>query len=56
MCQNRLPLLLEVMCLVLNEDEKVLLIKRADNGFWALPGGTQDLGETSQQCAEREMH
>jgi len=39
---------------VLNENSEVLLIQRADNGFWALPGGCHDLGETPQECAERE--
>lgn len=31
---------------VLNESGQVLLIQRSDNGFWALPGGCHDLGET----------
>lgn len=39
---------------VLNEKNEVLLIQRADNGRWALPGGCHDLGETAQLCAERE--
>lgn len=39
---------------VLNEKNEVLLIKRSDNGYWALPGGCQDLGETPKMCAERE--
>lgn len=39
---------------VLNEKNQVLLIKRADNGFWALPGGCHDLGETPMECAVRE--
>lgn len=39
---------------VLNDKSEVLLIKRADNGLWALPGGCHDLGETPQECAERE--
>lgn len=39
---------------VLNEKNEVLLIKRSDNGYWALPGGCHDLGETAQMCAERE--
>lgn len=34
--------------------ERVLLIRRSDNGFWALPGGCQDLGETPAECACRE--
>lgn len=33
---------------------RVLLIRRSDNGFWALPGGCQNLGETPQECAIRE--
>lgn len=33
---------------------RVLLIRRADNGFWALPGGFHDLNETPTQCAVRE--
>ena len=40
---------------VTNEQGKVLLIRRADNGFWGTPGGCQDLGETPKQCAEREF-
>jgi ADP-ribose pyrophosphatase YjhB (NUDIX family) len=39
---------------VVNERAEVLLIKRADNGYWALPGGCQDLGETPKECAVRE--
>jgi 8-oxo-dGTP pyrophosphatase MutT (NUDIX family) len=31
-----------------------LLIRRSDNGLWALPGGTQDFGEPITQTAERE--
>ncbi len=33
---------------------RVLLIRRADNGFWALPGGFHDLDETPATCAARE--
>lgn len=39
---------------VLNEKSEVLLIQRADNGFWALPGGCHDLGETPKECAISE--
>lgn len=39
---------------VLNEKFEVLLIQRADNGLWAMPGGCHDLGETPKECAERE--
>jgi 8-oxo-dGTP pyrophosphatase MutT (NUDIX family) len=33
---------------------RILLIKRADNGFWAMPGGAMELGESIGQCAIRE--
>lgn len=39
---------------VVNSRDEVCLIKRADNGLWALPGGCQDLGETPAHCAVRE--
>ena len=34
---------------------RVLLQKRADNGFWGLPGGGIDMGETVEQGAIREV-
>jgi ADP-ribose pyrophosphatase YjhB (NUDIX family) len=37
-----------------NEQGQVLLIKRSDNGDWALPGGAHDLGETIEDTAIRE--
>ena len=39
---------------VTDETGRVLLIRREDNGLWALPGGCQDLGETPAECARRE--
>jgi ADP-ribose pyrophosphatase YjhB (NUDIX family) len=33
---------------------RVLLIRRSDNGMWALPGGFHDLQETPATCAARE--
>jgi ADP-ribose pyrophosphatase YjhB (NUDIX family) len=39
---------------ITNEKNEVLLIQRADNKLWALPGGCHDLGETPAQCAIRE--
>lgn len=34
---------------------KLLLIRRADNGLWALPGGLVEVGETLAEAAEREL-
>jgi 8-oxo-dGTP diphosphatase len=36
-------------------DGKWLLIRRADVGLWALPGGTLDWGETLRSCIVREL-
>ena len=34
---------------------RMLLIKREDDGLWAMPGGVTDVGETWAQSAEREL-
>lgn len=36
-------------------DGRVLLIRRADTGGWALPGGTLEWGETLVETAIREL-
>ncbi len=40
---------------VIDPEGKVLLIRRADNGLWAMPGGACDTGETPAQSAAREV-
>ena len=40
--------------LVTNDQGHVLLIRRSDNGNWALPGGGMDLGESIVECGVRE--
>ena len=40
---------------VFNERREILLQKRSDNGFWALPGGAVDIGESVEQGAIREV-
>ncbi|XNL79718.1 NUDIX domain-containing protein [Actinomadura madurae] len=39
---------------VTNHASELLLIRRTDNGNWALPGGAIDLGESVTQAAVRE--
>ena len=34
---------------------RVLLLRQAHNGLWALPGGSMELGETFEQAARREL-
>jgi ADP-ribose pyrophosphatase YjhB (NUDIX family) len=40
---------------VRDADGRVLLIRRSDNGRWAFPSGTMELGETVRDCAIREL-
>ncbi|MFE3559938.1 NUDIX domain-containing protein [Streptomyces sp. NPDC059193] len=39
---------------VVDDDGRVLLQRRTDNGMWALPGGKMELGESIGDCAVRE--
>jgi 8-oxo-dGTP pyrophosphatase MutT (NUDIX family) len=48
---SRVP---SVNVVVANDAGEVLLIRRSDNGNWALPGGAIDLGESAIQAAVRE--
>src|SRR5712691_2920997 len=48
----------KVGCSVVAFDDagRVLLIKRADNGRWAIPGGVAEVGSTPSENALRELH
>lgn len=39
---------------VLDDADRLLMIRRADNGLYALPGGRHELGETMTGTAVRE--
>jgi ADP-ribose pyrophosphatase YjhB (NUDIX family) len=39
---------------VIDETGRILLIRRADNGKWAMPGGALEVGETAVEGAVRE--
>jgi ADP-ribose pyrophosphatase YjhB (NUDIX family) len=43
-----------VTVFVVDDRQRVLLIRRTDNGLWALPGGAQDFGEYVAETAVRE--
>lgn len=41
--------------LVLDTKNRLLLMKRSDNGKWGLPGGAMELGESTEATARREL-
>lgn len=41
--------------IVADEDGRILLQRRSDNGRWALPGGVMDIGESIAQAVAREV-
>ncbi|MGH2599114.1 MAG: NUDIX hydrolase [Dehalococcoidia bacterium] len=52
---NPNSLVVAVGAVVRNSAGDILLIKRGDNGLWALPGGAQDLGESTTDAVIREV-
>lgn len=43
-----------VIVLVVDDDGRILTIERTDNGWWSIPGGAVELGESVAQAAVRE--
>jgi 8-oxo-dGTP pyrophosphatase MutT (NUDIX family) len=41
--------------IVVNDEGKILVLRRTDNARWALPGGAMDIGESIAQTAIREV-
>jgi 8-oxo-dGTP pyrophosphatase MutT (NUDIX family) len=40
---------------VFDSEGRLLLQRRTDNGYWALPGGTMETGERADECVVREV-
>ncbi|MCU7558004.1 NUDIX hydrolase [Macrococcus capreoli] len=40
---------------IVEQDEKILLEQRADNGLWGIPGGLIEIGEKVKDAAIREV-
>ncbi|MFY1635709.1 NUDIX domain-containing protein [Solwaraspora sp. WMMB335] len=53
---DRVLLFVGARCVVRDATDRVLLIKRSDNGLWALPAGAMELGESIAGCAAREVY
>jgi ADP-ribose pyrophosphatase len=41
---------------VFDAEGRILLMQRADNGLWAMPGGACEVGETAAESAVRELY
>ncbi len=40
---------------IFDEQKRILLTRRADNGQWCLPGGALESGESAAEACEREV-
>ncbi len=49
-------LVVAVAAVVLDDAGRVLMIQRTDNDLWAIPGGAQNIGETTTAAAVREVN
>jgi len=51
---TRVILITGALVLLFDENNRLLMQKRADNGLWGMPGGSMEPGETFEACAMRE--
>lgn len=49
------PLIMIGACVLLCNNQQLLLERLTDNGLWGLPGGSMEPGETLEQVAAREL-
>jgi ADP-ribose pyrophosphatase YjhB (NUDIX family) len=52
---DRTLLFVGARAVIRDEHGRLLLIRRSDNGMWALPAGAMELGESISDCAVREV-
>jgi ADP-ribose pyrophosphatase YjhB (NUDIX family) len=52
---ERTLILVGARCVLRDSSGAILLIQRSDNGVWAMPAGTMELGESLRECAIREV-
>ena len=53
---HRPLLMVGTATLIQDAANRVLMMKRSDNGSWGLPGGGVELGEEVKTAARRELH
>ena len=52
---NQPLLLVGSTVLVLDAQNRLLMMKRSDSDTWGVPGGAMELGETTEETARREL-
>ncbi len=52
---NRQLVVPAARAIIFNEAGELLLIKRADNGWWGMPAGAIELNESILDCLKREV-
>ncbi|MGE5465134.1 MAG: NUDIX hydrolase [Syntrophothermus sp.] len=51
---HRPILMLGAVTLILDKEQRLLMMKRTDSGLWGVPGGAVELGEVIEDAARRE--
>jgi 8-oxo-dGTP pyrophosphatase MutT (NUDIX family) len=51
---NRPLIMVGAAVLVMDQEDRLLLLLRTDNGLWGLPGGAMEPGERLEETAKRE--
>lgn len=51
---HRPLLMVGAAVLVLDKQNRLLMMKRSDTGRWGIPGGAMELGEVVEHAARRE--
>jgi 8-oxo-dGTP diphosphatase len=49
------PVVLVTAGVAVVDEAQILLVRRADDGTWCLPGGRMEFGESVSDCARREF-
>ena len=54
MVGNRPIIMVGATALILDENERLLMLRRTDNGCWGVPGGAMEPGESLEDTVKRE--
>jgi len=52
---NRKVIITAARAVIRDQDDRVLFIRRRDNGHWGMPAGSQELDESILECLKREV-